>query len=957
MSLYCFYQLEPATQWLPALATERQNIIRDARPALISVLDVDNSFSDENVDKAALRYQGPLYIDMDGDENEREEVISAAKELMNKFVAMGIDANTIKVFLSGKKGVHLEIDQRIFMSKLPPQGLKFLPQIYKEIVFGFGINFVDMRVYSAGRGRQWRCENIERENHKYKVRISAAELFELNAERYDNLCSAPRHAIPTLPPVFNANLAMLFAVAKDKIEAAKAKVAKRKLGSADGEKLRAKFGTDWPVIVQDVLNGTAADSGAGWNRVSLQCAIITAALGKTEAELLEAAQGLCESHKSDSQRYATPSRRRRDLASMLGYVSDSDFEFSVGGFLSIVAKEHRANHDLQFGDMQPTEKVVDESTGEIVDAGEELEHWAVRFDRNGIFCKNDYGEFKQVSHLGLAKPIMILDSDGCVIAYEIDVFADGKFSRRQKLPNAALQSCSNFNAWSMDAAGAPFRSTDMSLKHLADVLRLKAKKVNEIKYIVNREGIDVILRPGGTKSSDGDDYDIVWVTTRDGVRTTSEINYHFSPAHVDKAGLADTDLFRADALTVADGDQIEKLFAVSTEATVGKILGWMCSAFFCQHIRVTLRQYPVLQVYGQSGAGKTTLVELFSRLHYHRKLPRMLASSGGTMFPLHVAVATSASIPTALDETKSREMTKHQRDAIFTLLRNSYTGAAIQRGALTTDKASKGLTIVDYGTGCPIVIMGEGIEMQSAILDRCVVVPMSKEDKIGRRNAIHDLTDDSLFFGRIGKTLALTALSKKPDEIATIVKSYKRKIERELPEDKIDDASRPIFNFAVVFTGLHMLDAALRGVFGERFTRKIASMQDNMLNNILQFIPKNLSEASRVLDSFAMLSRNRDALYGLSEGVDYTIDKKKHTIDIKMVQAFHKYVRYQRSLQMEVLYDSDSAFLAAMSIYGGLVTRVCSDNTVLFDSPRAHVYRFNSAFLTKEGVDAFGNVM
>lgn len=45
MTMYMFWQAEPKTHWLPALATERDTITRTKKPALVSVLDVDTALN------------------------------------------------------------------------------------------------------------------------------------------------------------------------------------------------------------------------------------------------------------------------------------------------------------------------------------------------------------------------------------------------------------------------------------------------------------------------------------------------------------------------------------------------------------------------------------------------------------------------------------------------------------------------------------------------------------------------------------------------------------------------------------------------------------------------------------------------------------------------------------------------------------------------------------------------
>ena len=42
----------------------------------------------------------------------------------------------------------------------------------------------------------WRAPNVERPNGKYKVPITASELFSMDEDTYLDLCSAPRPAAP-----------------------------------------------------------------------------------------------------------------------------------------------------------------------------------------------------------------------------------------------------------------------------------------------------------------------------------------------------------------------------------------------------------------------------------------------------------------------------------------------------------------------------------------------------------------------------------------------------------------------------------------------------------------------------------------------------------------------------------------------------------------------------------------
>ena len=95
--------------------------------------------------------------------------------------------------------------------------------------------------------------------------------------------------------------------------------------------------------------------------------------------------------------------------------------------------------------------------------------------------------------------------------------------------------------------------------------------------------------------------------------------------------------------------------------------------------------------------------------------------------------------------------------------------------------------------------------------------------------------------------------------------------------------------------------------------------------------------------------------YQLIRGIDYTVAEGGKTIDLKVRTAYDKYVRYQRSLGMEVLYDTYNTFQVSLSNYSGVIKRACPENEQLFDSPKAVIFRLDCDHMGREGVDSFRN--
>ena len=166
-----------------------------------------------------------------------------------------------------------------------------------------------------------------------------------------------------------------------------------------------------------------------------------------------------------------------------------------------------------------------------------------------------------------------------------------------------------------------------------------------------------------------------------------------------------------------------------------------------------------------------------------------------------------------------------------------------------------------------------------------------------------------------------------------------------------DGKDRPIHNHAVALLGLEFLGAVLRQIFGERYDGNITTMQESMLANLDHIVPENMSEASRVLDILARLTREEDVQYKLEKNRDYTLSDTH--VDIRLKNVYPKYVRYVRSLGQDALYDSQAAFLAAMTAYPGVTDTYCSDNAILRASPFDVVYRFSAAYFEKEKIEHF----
>ena len=490
--------------------------------------------------------------------------------------------------------------------------------------------------------------------------------------------------------------------------------------------------------------------------------------------------------------------------------------------------------------------------------------------------------------------------------------------------------------------------TDIHVGSLIKIMRKKANRSGSVVYAIAREGVDLVVPPGCTDKSK---FDVVWASNTE-VISTGETKYRFI-SRWGTEGYSGTDLMNAPPLTEEDGEFVENLLRINTDENLAKMLGWFSASFLTQLIRREMDQFPLLQVFGQAGAGKSATVKLLNGMHYYLKKPRQMASSGQTFFPIMTAVGTSASIPVVFEEMKPRQMQKQYKDQIQNLFRSNYSGDVNARGAVNKDKGQSELGVTDFNNSAPLVFVGEAIEDQSAIMERCVVVSLTKAARFGRGPDFAYCQAHATTMGKIGKTLVQAALSTNYIDLGNQIRACHKSLCEGLSEAVSDEHVRSLFNLAVALIGLEFFRETMSRIFGDRYDERIGELSDAIRGNVMNNIPNNMSECARVLDVMSQLSRNDDPNYRLQQGVDYTFDKDGKHMDLKVRTAYAKYVKWQRSLGMEVLFDTESAFITGLSNYSGTVRRSCPDNEVLFDSVKAVVMRLSLATLEKEEVDSF----
>jgi hypothetical protein len=927
--------------WQLGLANQRERIVKDKRPAFTTILDTDNSFESELTadELAKVHYRGPFYIDLDSE--DAEKVISDFKKLLIMLRDdYRVDLDQVALYATGGRGFHLIFPQQMFMDKVPPRGMIGLPLIYREMAMELIVDTLDMNIYSTKRGRMFREKNLEREKNgeptgRYKVQITTQEALEMTVELYQQVCSSPRHLKATDQPDYHPDLGLIFSKAQAKVDQG---LKRRKNAKADASIL-ASFGGKVPPTLLSIMSGENLEPGQGFQAIATQLAIAAHAMNMSETEFIDACEGLIANHQGDSSRYGSPAKRRAELKRMWAYMAGNPcYTFSVGGIKKMLAKDVRAP-DLDMGAIG-TEEGNDE-------AGEDEISFSVsqgvRVTETGIYKKTEEGVVK-ASALGMSDPRQLLDlQTGEVHGYEVNVLIDGDYKKRAIITMDCFGSRAAFQKFTLSAGSCSINLSDAQIGALADIFRVRTMTTNQQVYTVKREGIDLVTTPRG-------ELDLVWAD-QFGVTSNYGMNYRLTGSMTEDLQFR-TDLRNAPFLedTPEAREFFKNLFQINRREVVARVFGFMASTYLSQMIRHIFNKFPFLQVYGPAGSGKSETIKLMARMHYYKQEPLTSSALDSTKFVFEEMATCSGSIPFILEEYKPREMDKRLLEKSKGILRSNYNGDTIGKGAVQSSTGQSKLLVTRVSNRSPIVVLGEAIISQTAILDRCVAVAITKEGKKDRREHFQHCQANRHFLSMFGRNCIDMALAVSQDGLRNQVEMHMESV-REKVGAKADDNDRPLYNVAVMLTGLEFARRVMKQVFGDTFNEEFQLMKDSVTDAAETLIPKVVSEAAKVLDQMAFLSRyGENESVRLFPGEDYVIDGP--AIFIRLRNAFTKYQKFKRSMGEEVLYDSYEAFFSAMSTYPGTVDRICHTSP-LKDSPQTAVFQFSVAHLMKDNVEEF----
>lgn len=965
---YWLYQ--PTTvreKWVVTIAEQKQRVIQDVQPAFNTVLEL-SLIPDNNEDWTKVKYRGPMYADFDA-AGDIPYACEQFREFLGKLHAeLDFDLTQARFYASGGKGFHIEIPQECFIPKIPKEGTAYLAYIYREMAQSVVVNTMDFNVYTGKRGRQWRTTNVQRENGMYKVPITLDEAMEIDEVSYRELIKAPRNVANPSPAYCNPKFALLFDRCKEKVQGAM-RNKKKRTERANMLLEPWKQSKTTPPSILKLMNGEDVAEGAGFQNLAMQLSIYATSVGMTRQGFIDACRGLCENHVSDSYRYNTEGKRREELGRMYDYMEqDVLYDFDVGPIVRLL-KPGTSVNDLGVLDREdhqdaPAAQPQDDN-GKPIDV--------MRGVRKGFFMNGD-GMFKRVgdkdepiSRAVLRNVEAFIDVESKNFSgYEFDVVVDSKVVARKMLGADTFSSANNMRKF-FGGLQVSYQGGEQETSALLDIMAEKAKRGGRV-YSYPREGFFIIDHPEKI-----DPTPVAVYLTQDTFESSIDpkdpdyFRLRYRPGDAVSTYLID--IHKAPDLTRDMLPAVEDLFNFNCPEVVINSVGWFIAAHYRSAYLRLFEQFPNLQVFGEAGAGKSQSVIMLSRLHWYRNSHGLATATSYTPFAIDNKVSSSHSAPAIFDEYKPREL-RSQRgkyEKMKDVLKNSYIGGDTGNRGTINRGGETSLGIIKSKCAAPLIFIGEAIENETAIVERCVLVKVTKDYQTEERRQaflrLHDTDEGKRALSAIGKLVMRRGfgidLKEMYMEVSYIVAAIKAKIPAEVMNSSHvrSMAERIIFNTAVVIHGWLMLKEALATVFGDHFNARIEDLISEKYDRAAVGEDAKAvkvfgrSEITKMISQIALLSREQDRAYEMRHGKDYL--NGDGWVEVKIERAYSNYRQYCAATHEQALFDNLEAFMVALTAYSPVMDSLCATSDLRGDGSTETIMRFDVEKLARDGVQQF----
>lgn len=961
MSWY-FFTMTGKTKWERRLAEQRTSVLEAEQPEFATVLDVNHPCDGDTLPDN-LFYRGPLYFDWDG-EGELQDLLDDVKRFMNQLESWDFDLNQASWWLSGKKGVHCTIPMACVLDpKLCKSGLKDLFRIYGRFAWENATTYMDMRVYSGRKGRMWRTTYRPRqvgELTTYKVAITPDHLRRLDADGYWAWCGEQRPAIAPAKPTLNQHMYTELMVCMSKYLEDQKSRSKRRV---DKDIFKAWEG-ETPPTVAAAFNGQSIDMGCDLNNIGLQFATAAIALGmSSEADtdkFLSACEGFIQARIGQAgTAHRTRSEIVRRLTQSFHYcLSNSSYTYVPELFASILQGESKQNLDLR--GIKPganPEKIEELKTklqnGLVVD-----EVAVYKSTKDGFEPVVDYS-WKPGSLKIVRDPM-----DGRITHMSVIAVVEGVEQPRKVLPVSVLNTPKEFSEYVVGYNATSLITTAAQISAMRRALKNFVGGEDDVEEVMTSKMEGIHFTP--TVDPEDGEYKGAMFWVEPAVTTRSATHHDESVAAPDyldtnnpggQFGVDLSSAYAVDDYKPQTRDVIRHLLELNGDHySLAVMLAWF-TACPLKHVLYELkrvRNFPILQIVGQAGSGKTTSANLFLHLFTWKRDFRInIAGKNLTPFALASLSTASTSVPLVVDELKPQNLGAQYMADFRGFLQTIYTiGSEAKRGGGDGSGTASYKTVSKEPMMAPVCFLAEALEAsQASILERSVVAAFHKAATFGRETHARFLGRHERNIGMLGWAIVQHLLDF---DLKRLVAMHDAALEEAEAFLAGGNNHRVIENAAIMLVGFDFFRDVLEKHFAGEFTDKLEALR-HALTVPDRWLTKVSSEVVRLLGLLSSASyveaESRDACrlgyhYAFESGdspegrVDYLL--------IHLERCFYLYRERMKALAMT------PAFSSLEEMKFSLTNSVMAVDTLFYPGlDGGECVKLNPHILNTEGVQMF----
>lgn len=910
--MFRYYQISEKTEW--KIIKDSNSVISEVlnnKGIKMTVLALSEDITEDTV-RAEVKYKGPFYADIDSKE-DIQEAARSVKELRGILLNRAVPEDQIQMFASGSKGFHIIVHEKNFSTG---RSAKNLPKIYQEMALTMYVPGLDMQVYSMGKGVNWRLENVKRSDGNYRVRVDIGDvesIIEKGREVYNGLVSSPRTHFEEVakPEVVSTTLEALFIKCKD--------IAGRDVHSIEpiaDDKLKETFKDELPQCIIDMREGKLR-KGANFNKVCLTVATFATRSGMSWDDRNSLASRLAENCHSAS--YDSKPKRVTHLQGLYKYLDTKpDYGFSCVSARGKVNANPCEGCALAKNDGKAQGMSMEELGIAVMD-GSYFRLGKSDDTRLTTFTISQATKLKGPStddpHIFVTKAIH------CEITLRT-----GEVHTRV-IHEPVWKSKSAFLGVLEGIEGAVFLGSDLDVQKIKYLVFEDEENMEEV-IEVDTAGIIISKHKGMPVP--------VYVEPNFSVNRYGVVDSHVltrdipNPPHMTEISV---DAHVKEGLEEAFG----LLMSINHISVVSQLLGWFAASHLKAHIQYEYRQFPLVNLWGNAGSGKTRTADMFMWLSgagsKHETLSLSLPHA--TKFPLVNYVTSTTTVPRILEEFNKARISNLSYNYAHEIMKSAFNAHPVSRGVLAGGSSNGKINAitVELKVTSPLVYISEQPVDSPPLRQRSLSIGMDSKGRDEGKPSFVKLEPIQQQLEPLAKLLALAAVKASVAEVSELVDSV------DLSEYKSVD-ERPRFSMQIVLAGLAFLKSVL--VANELATEVINQFNElerSVYNGLDSWVADVTStsaatEVDQVMEDFALMAHLHNShpnIAGLERGDHYFIHEESLFINLPIAHALYK--RFKRSegssliiespAQMMKLLRTESYFVADQVVpdFAGVSTR------------------------------------